>query len=270
MSWTEGPAEGELPPPAGPPVNVPWGPPTLGGAPTGGAPSAPAAPPWAQPAPAWGPPILPRPTAIAPPLGQPSPRYAAYGTGRGPVSYAGFWKRLAGLFLDGLLLGVINIPVNLVFQLLSVAIAEATQSLALLVLLFLANLGVNLFIWWRIIPGRIGNSGATVGMSVMNIRLVPVSGQGRVSSGLAFVRALVMGILQFVCLIPVVLYGATRVAGVDLDSDALREVVVPDAFVASIFAFLLLLLYLPALWHLVDRRYQTLYDKLCSVIVIND
>ena len=44
----------------------------------------------------------------------------------------------------------------------------------------------------------------------------------------------------------------------------------PNAFVASVFVFLVLLVYLPSLWNLVDRRYQTLYDKLCGVVVIND
>ena len=175
------------------------------------------------------------------------------------------------MFIDGLVLGLINIPVNLVFQLVGMAFVSATRSSALLVVLLLANLCVNLYIWWRFVPGRIGSTGATVGMSAMHIRLVPARGRGGVSSGLAFVRALLASVLQFVFLIPAFLYGLSRLVGADLESpDSFRTQVVPNAFVASVFVFLVLLVYLPSLWNLVDRRYQTLYDKLCGVVVIND
>ena len=64
---------------------------------------------------------------------------------------------------------------------------------------------------------------------------------------------------------------ATGLVGADLEApDSFRTQVVPNAFVASVFVFLVLLVYLPSLWNLVDRRYQTLYDKLCGVVVIND
>ena len=259
MSWTDGLAGGEPPPPAGPPANVPWGPPTPAAAPSAAGWGAPG---WGAPAPAWGAPAPTTPRGAV---------YAEYGVGDLPVSYAGFWRRFAGVFIDGLVLGLINIPVNLVFQLVGMAFVSATRSSALLVVLLLANLCVNLCIWWRFVPGRIGSTGATVGMSAMHIRLVPARGRGGVSSGLAFVRALLASVLQFVFLIPAFLYGLSRLVGADLESpDSFRTQVVPNAFVASVFVFLVLLVYLPSLWNLVDRRYQTLYDKLCGVVVIND
>ncbi len=252
MSWTDGLAGGEPPPPAGPPANVPWGPPTPAAAPSAAG--------WG--APGWGAPAPTTPRGAV---------YAEYGVGDLPVSYAGFWRRFAGVFIDGLVLGLINIPVNLVFQLVGMAFVSATRSSALLVVLLLANLCVNLYIWWRFVPGRIGSTGATVGMSAMHIRLVPARGRGGVSSGLAFVRALLASVLQFVFLIPAFLYGLSRLVGADLEApDSFRTQVVPNAFVASVFVFLVLLVYLPSLWNLVDRRYQTLYDKLCGVVVIND
>ena len=259
MSWTDGLAGGDPPPPAGPPANVPWGPPTPAAAPSAAGWGAPG---WGAPAPAWGAPAPTTPRGTV---------YAEYGVGDLPVSYAGFWRRFAGVFIDGLVLGLINIPVNLVFQLVGMAFVSATRSSALLVVLLLANLCVNLYIWWRFVPGRIGSTGATVGMSAMHIRLVPARGRGGVSSGLAFVRALLASVLQFVFLIPAFLYGLSRLVGADLESpDSFRTQVVPNAFVASVFVFLVLLVYLPSLWNLVDRRYQTLYDKLCGVVVIND
>ena len=259
MSWTDGLAGGEPPPPAGPPANVPWGPPTPAAAPSAAGWGAPG---WGAPAPAWGAPAPTTPRGAV---------YAEYGVGDVPVSYAGFWRRFAGMFIDGLVLGLINIPVNLVFQLVGMAFVSATRSSALLVVLLLANLCVNLYIWWRFVPGRIGSTGATVGMSAMHIRLVPARGRGGVSSGLAFVRALLASVLQFVFLIPAFLYGLSRLVGADLEApDSFRTQVVPNAFVASVFVFLVLLVYLPSLWNLVDRRYQTLYDKLCGVVVIND
>ena len=259
MSWTDGLAGGEPPPPAGPPANVPWGPPTPAAAPSAAGWGAPG---WGAPAPAWGAPAPTTPRGTV---------YAEYGVGDLPVSYAGFWRRFAGVFIDGLVLGLINIPVNLVFQLVGMAFVSATRSSALLVVLLLANLCVNLYIWWRFVPGRIGSTGATVGMSAMHIRLVPARGRGGVSSGLAFVRALLASVLQFVFLIPAFLYGLSRLVGADQESpDSFRTQVVPNAFVASVFVFLVLLVYLPSLWNLVDRRYQTLYDKLCGVVVIND
>ncbi len=259
MSWTDGLAGGEPPPPAGPPANVPWGPPSPAAAPSAAGWGAPG---WGAPAPAWGAPAPTTPRGTV---------YAEYGVGDLPVSYAGFWRRFAGVFIDGLVLGLINIPVNLVFQLVGMAFVSATRSSALLVVLLLANLCVNLYIWWRFVPGRIGSTGATVGMSAMHIRLVPARGRGGVSSGLAFVRALLASVLQFVFLIPAFLYGLSRLVGADLESpDSFRTQVVPNAFVASVFVFLVLLVYLPSLWNLVDRRYQTLYDKLCGVVVIND
>ena len=259
MSWTDGLAGGEPPPPAGPPANVPWGPPTPAAAPSAAGWGAPG---WGAPAPAWGAPAPTTPRGAV---------YAEYGVGDLPVSYAGFWRRFAGVFIDGLVLGLINIPVNLVFQLVGMAFVSATRSSALLVVLLLANLCVNLYIWWRFVPGRIGSTGATVGMSAMHIKLVPARGRGGVSSGLAFVRALLASVLQFVFLSPAFLYGLSRLVGADLESpDSFRTQVVPNAFVASAFVFLVLLVYLPSLWNLVDRRYQTLYDKLCGVVVIND
>jgi uncharacterized RDD family membrane protein YckC len=91
-----------------------------------------------------------------------------YGDASGPR--AGFWRRFAGLILDGIILGVIE-------AILRVALKGGVGSiLALLVTLAYFTLFVG------------SRRGQTPGMSALGIRVISFDGSGSIGYGRAFIR----------------------------------------------------------------------------------
>ncbi|MEA2141446.1 MAG: hypothetical protein QOC91_1545, partial [Solirubrobacteraceae bacterium] len=82
---------------------------------------------------------------------------------------AGFWRRFAGAFIDGIILAVIGV-------ILQVVLKGAGSALSLLVGLAYFTLFVG------------GRRGQTPGMSALGIRVISFDGSGSIGYGRAFIR----------------------------------------------------------------------------------
>ncbi|MEA2315581.1 MAG: hypothetical protein QOI03_2273 [Solirubrobacteraceae bacterium] len=91
----------------------------------------------------------------------------SYGDASGPR--AGFWRRFAGAFIDGIILAVIGV-------ILQVVLKGAGSALSLLVGLAYFTLFVG------------GRRGQTPGMSALGIRVISFDGSGSIGYGRAFIR----------------------------------------------------------------------------------
>lgn len=91
----------------------------------------------------------------------------SWGDASGPR--AGFWRRLGGTIIDGILLAIIGIV-------LQVALKGAGSALSLLVGLAYFTLFVG------------AKRGQTPGMSAMGIRVISFDGSGSIGYGRAFIR----------------------------------------------------------------------------------
>jgi uncharacterized RDD family membrane protein YckC len=89
--------------------------------------------------------------------------------GRASGPRAGFWRRLGGAIIDGIILGIIG-------AILQVALKGAGSALSLLVSLAYFTLLVG------------GASGQTPGMRAMGIRVISFDGGGSIGYGRALVR----------------------------------------------------------------------------------
>jgi uncharacterized RDD family membrane protein YckC len=103
----------------------------------------------------------------------------------GGLTYAGFWIRFAAVFLDGLILWVVNFAIAMVAGLsASQAIgAEPTATLALQLILAAVQLGIGI----TYETFMIGKYGATLGKMACKIQVVTADGD-RVSYARAFGR----------------------------------------------------------------------------------
>jgi len=90
-----------------------------------------------------------------------------YGDASGPR--AGFWRRLGGTIIDGIILGIVG-------GVLAAALKGAGSALAILVGLAYFTLFVG------------GRRGQTPGMSALGIRVISFDGSGSIGYGRAFVR----------------------------------------------------------------------------------
>jgi uncharacterized RDD family membrane protein YckC len=90
-----------------------------------------------------------------------------YGNASGPR--AGFWRRFAAAFLDGIILGVIDV-------ILQVALKGAGDALGLLVSVA----------YFTLFEG--GARGQTPGKSALGIRVISFDGSGSIGYGRAFIR----------------------------------------------------------------------------------
>ena len=90
-----------------------------------------------------------------------------YGDASGPR--AGFWRRFAASFVDGIILGIVSI-------ILAVALKGAGSALSLLV-------G---FLYFTLFVGS--KRGQTPGMSALGIRVISFDGSGSIGYGRAFIR----------------------------------------------------------------------------------
>jgi uncharacterized RDD family membrane protein YckC len=91
-----------------------------------------------------------------------------YGDASGPR--AGFWRRFAGLILDGVLLGVVEVILRVAFK------GGVGTGLSLLVTIAYFTLFVG------------GQRGQTPGMSALGIRVISFDGSGSIGYGRAFIR----------------------------------------------------------------------------------
>ena len=117
----------------------------------------------------------------------------------GDLNYATVLTRFAAMFLDGLLLGVLNLGIGLVAG-LSVAQAAGVEprgsAAALQIILF----AVQMLIGVSYEGIMIGKYGATLGKMACKIKVVTADG-GRVSYGRAFGRYFAKLLSSFTCLI---------------------------------------------------------------------
>jgi uncharacterized RDD family membrane protein YckC len=90
-----------------------------------------------------------------------------YGDASGPR--AGFWRRLGGAIIDGVILGIVSVV-------LGAALKGAGSALAILVGLAYFTLFVG------------GRRGQTPGMSAVGIRVISFDGSGSIGYGRAFIR----------------------------------------------------------------------------------
>jgi uncharacterized RDD family membrane protein YckC len=98
---------------------------------------------------------------------QQHPVSSSYGDASGPR--AGFWRRLGGAIVDGIILGIVGIV-------LGAALKGAGSALAILVGLAYFTLFVG------------GRRGQTPGMSAVGIRVISFDGSGSIGYGRAFIR----------------------------------------------------------------------------------
>lgn len=167
---------------------------SFGAAATGG-PAYPPPPGQAGYPPPGGPTYSPPPggPAYPPPPGgytyQPGPQYYQAGYPR----YAGFWIRFVAAFIDGLILGVAFLPINLIFSALNERFYfwgswdwKEGASVGLLILFNLLRLAVS-WAYYVIMTGRYG---ATLGKMLLKLKVVGED-MGPVTYGTAALREIV-------------------------------------------------------------------------------
>ena len=109
------------------------------------------------------------------------PSYAEAGTVTVTTARAGFWRRFAAAFIDGILLGIVS-------WILSQILGTSGSVLTLLV-------GIAYYTYFH------GKTGQTPGDAALSIRVVDKDGGGSIGYGRAFVRWLVSLVSGFVLLL---------------------------------------------------------------------
>jgi uncharacterized RDD family membrane protein YckC len=124
---------------------------------------------------------------------------------------------------------------------------------------------VNLVVWWRLIVRRQVMEGQTIGMNVMDLEVLTARDLTMIGTGQAFLRTILGGIMSFFLAIPAGVAAFLAVGGADSTGRGVEDVGwVAGGVVIFLFAFA----FLPWLWNLVDRRRQTLYDKVAGTVVV--
>ncbi|HEY8647388.1 MAG TPA: RDD family protein [Gaiellaceae bacterium] len=99
------------------------------------------------------------------------PSYAGAGAVTVTSARAGFWRRFAAAFIDGILLGIVS-------WILQAILGNAGSALTLLI-------GIGYYTYFH------GSTGQTPGDAALSIRVVDKDGGGSIGYGRAFVRWLV-------------------------------------------------------------------------------
>jgi uncharacterized RDD family membrane protein YckC len=161
-------------------------------------------PPINQPPPAYSPPPAPLGYPQASGYPAPTPGYAPQ------RHYGGFWIRVVGRLLDGLILGV---PLSILFGILFAVgggIASTTSSsdqntqtaavvglggvfVVFYILVLIAVIGYYVYFW--------GTSGSTFGMRILKLRVVDADTGGPIGIGRAIVRYLMSIVNSIACYI---------------------------------------------------------------------
>jgi uncharacterized RDD family membrane protein YckC len=163
------------------------------------------------------------------------------------MRYAGFWIRFVGAFLDGILLGVIQII--LTFAFIGSFFFTPNPEAALIgrfLLLTLLQHAINLS-YETIMVGRYG---ATLGKMALGLRVVRADG-GRVSYGLALGRHLAKNIGTFVTLIGT-LCALSGYTSVSLSATIIGGLIMLVGYVMAGF----------------DSQKRALHDRICGTRVI--
>jgi len=116
----------------------------------------------------------------------------------GALNYAGFWIRFAAVFVDGILLFVVNMCIGLVAGLSAAQAVGAAPKGALVLQLILFAIQMTIGISYEVV--LIGKYGATLGKMACQIKVVTADG-GRVSYLRAFGRYFGKMLSGFTCLI---------------------------------------------------------------------
>jgi uncharacterized RDD family membrane protein YckC len=122
----------------------------------------------------------------------------------GELNYAGFWTRFAAVFLDGLILGGVNMVLGLVAGLgIGQAVgAQPAGAIALQGVLMLIQLGIGLS--YEVV--MVGKYGATLGKMACKIKVVTAEGQP-VSYPLALGRYFAKMLSGLICAIGYIMAG---------------------------------------------------------------
>ena len=199
---------------------------------------------------------------------------------------AGFADRLGGLILDGVIVGIAQIPVYAATLGLLRLVAEVSRpdlsscatvyrtssgrligsgcqadNVAIVYVIFAAYVIASVWIWWRLIPGRMARRGASVGMGMARIQIEDATYGGGIGRLRALWRAILASILPLLLVLPIGL--AMAVATGDGESDDVTAPLLIGLAVLALVAYTL-----PWLWFFWDRRHQTLYDKFSRTVVL--
>lgn len=100
--------------------------------------------------------------------------YGAAVVGGGEVVYAGFWKRYAAYFLDSFVVGIINLPVSVVFNLIGASSGSESLALAMSMVAMLGGfvIGIGYYAGFHASRG-----GATLGKMAVGIKVVRSDGE---------------------------------------------------------------------------------------------
>lgn len=220
--------------------------------------------------------------------GTPTPTRHAVPTRNSAAEFspAGFVDRLGGLILDGIVVGVAQLPVvaatyGLLFLVGQLSTADPStcttltmtgsgriigsgcrpDNVAVFYAILAAYVIACLWIWWRLVPGRMVQRGASVGMGLARLHIDDARRGGRIGRLQALWRAILAAILPQMLSLPAVLALAAVVGGGSGDDVALPAVLGLSVLVAVLYL-------LPWLWFFWDRRHQTLYDKFSRTVVL--
>jgi len=116
----------------------------------------------------------------------------------GELNYAGFWTRFAAVFLDGLILGAVNVCIGMIAGLSASQAIGVKPKGALVLQLVLMAIQLAIGISYEVV--LIGKYGATLGKMACKIKVVTEDG-GRVSYARAFGRYFGKILSSMVCMI---------------------------------------------------------------------
>ncbi len=122
----------------------------------------------------------------------------------GGLRYAGFWTRFAAVFLDGLILGAVNMCISLIAGMSARQAIGVEPKGALALQLVLMVIQLTIGISYETV--LIGKYGATLGKMACKIMVVTADG-GRVSYGRAFGRYFAKILSYMTCLIGFIIAG---------------------------------------------------------------
>jgi uncharacterized RDD family membrane protein YckC len=101
----------------------------------------------------------------------------------GQLRYAGFWRRFVAVLLDGILLGIVNLVLQIIVLAAVVGLFESAQDIGALLVIY----GIQIATAVTYETVLIGKYGSTPGKMALQLEVVTAAG-GRVSYGLAFGR----------------------------------------------------------------------------------
>jgi uncharacterized RDD family membrane protein YckC len=187
--------------------------------------------------------------------------------------YAGFWPRFAGQLIDCIVLMLITVPIQFVLGLGALWI---TASMTTCIDTYCAETGLIKFaavvliiievaIVWRVIVRPQVMDAQTYGMRVVGLEVRDASTNMPIGTGKALIRSVVAPLFL------AVVFGFPFVGmliGVIWDEATGAGIFDHSWVTTGTLSFAMWVGYLPWLWNVVDRRRQTLADKLSGTVVV--